>query len=170
MINRIYWDLDHTLIYADFPEVVSEFDVGIAIDGDIYHIKINPASYSLLSFSRNLVGANNVWLLTASIREYAEAVNRACDFKFPTDQILAREDISTLLPLCKWDAEFKNPHKHKNNVLIDNLPSRYNEEKMIVGGVLLDNYLQVEDYYGVYDERFADKVRQFLNEKHEEAN
>lgn len=172
MINRIYWDLDETLIstllFLGDEEDKYNFDIGINIEGDTYHIKINPAAWRVLEFSRKLVGNENVWMLTTSVEDYAKKVNKHCQLKFPENQIISREELKKLAHLCRWDAEFKNPYKNKNNVLIDNLIPRQNQEKMMVIGISVDNYLEVDDYYGAYDETFAEKVEDFLNKKHNE--
>jgi hypothetical protein len=168
MINRLWLDLDEVLISSlEIKQGIEEFqyDIGIRVEDDIYHVKINPATYPLLSFSRNLLGKENVWLLTSSNRDYALKINQACDLRFPENQILTREDISAIVDHCRFGPEFKNPHKHKDNILIDNLPARQNEEKMIVGGIPLDNYLQVDDYYGHYQEGWREKIEEFINEK-----
>lgn len=167
MINRIYFDLDECLISSYVSLLNNEtfqFDVSIGVEEEVFHVKINPSAFAVLSFARSLVGKEKVWMLTSSIREYAEAINSACNLGFSTDQILSREDIEKIVNLCRFDCEFNNPHQHKNNVLIDNLPCRNNEEKMIVGGISPERYLQVKDYYGQYDPSFSEKVKSFLKE------
>lgn len=170
MINRIYWDLDETLISAYYFGGGEEFpyDVGISVEGDIYHIKINPFAWKVLNFSRNLVGPENVWLLTQGVRDYAHSAIRVCDLKFPTEQVLAREDIKHLAPRVMFDPEFENPYKHKHNVLIDNLPPRYNEDKMAILGIDQDRYHRVDDFYGIVNEYFEENVISFLKEKYNE--
>lgn len=168
MINKIFWDNDECLISAYLfykGEEEFDFDVGIRIENETYHIKVNPYAWKMLEFSRNLVGAENVWMITTGTRDYAEAVISSCDFRFPSNQILTREDINAMDDLIKFYPEYINPHKNKNNVLIDNLAPRYNEKKMRVLGIDSDNYCQVYDYYGVPNEEFEQTITDFLNEK-----
>jgi len=60
---------------------------------------------------------------------------------------------------------------NKNNLLIDNLPPRYNEAKIAligIGSTWATNYLQVKDYYGVDfpDDKFENEVLEFIK-RHE---
>lgn len=168
MINKIFWDNDECLISACqiFPDTEQfDFDVGIRVEEDIFHIKINPYAWRLLEFSRKLVGAENVWMITTGTRDYAQAVIKACDFGFPANQILTREDIYGMIDHIRFDPEFVNPHKNKHNVLIDNLAPRCNEEKMMILGINSDNYCKVPDYYGIKNETFEEIITEFLNER-----
>ncbi len=166
MINKIFWDNDECLINAfSYEDEKCDFDVAFKVEDSVYYIKINPYAWKMLEFSRNLVGAENVWMITTGTRDYAENVVNVCDFGFPSNQILAREDINHLLPSIKFDPEFINPYKNKNNVLIDNLTPRHNEEKMSILGIDVGNYCKVPDYYGVANEKFEEIITDFLNER-----
>ena len=139
MINKIFWDNDECLVsaYQVFSKnEETDFDVGIKVENDVYNLKINPYAWKMLEFSRKLVGAENVWMITTGTRDYAEAVIEVCGFGFPSNQILTREDIYGMIRHIRFDPEFINPYKNKNNVLIDNLSPRHNELepfKLIVG-------------------------------------
>ena len=168
MINKIFWDNDECLVSA--YQVFSEnerfdFDVGIKVENEVYNLKINPYAWKMLEFSRKLVGAENVWMITTGTRDYAENVVNVCDFGFPSNQILAREDIYAMIDHIRFDPKFINPYKNKNNVLIDNLTPRHNEEKMSILGIDVGNYCKVPDYYGVANEKFEEIITDFLNER-----
>ena len=168
MINKIFWDNDECLVsaYQVFSKnEETDFDIGIKVENDVYNLKINPYAWKMLEFSRNLVGAENVWMITTGTRDYAEAVIEVCGFGFPSNQILTREDIYGMIRHIRFDPEFINPYKNKNNVLIDNLTPRYNEEKMMILGIDCDNYCKVPDYYGVASEQFEEIITDFLNER-----
>lgn len=173
MINKIFWDNDECLISAyQFSSGAEQFDfdVGIRVEEDIFHIKVNPYAWKMLEFSRKLVGAENVWMITTGTRDYAEAVIRSCDLGFPANQILTREDVYGMIDHIRYDPEFINPHKNKDNVLIDNLNFRHNLDKMMILGIDSDNYCQIPHYYGVADPEFEEKIVNFLNEKNDNRN
>jgi hypothetical protein len=60
-----------------------------------------------------------------------------------------------------------------NNVIVDNLPPRYNESKMAYIGIKQNQYLQVRDYYGTTDDEtenaFYEQVIGFLQQKYQES-
>jgi hypothetical protein len=94
-----------------------------------------------------LVGHENVFILTTSTRPYARSVNVAGGFGFRDDQIFSREDIEKHYI---HDAYVGCSHAHEDNVLIDNLPSRENENKIRFVGIHdMHRYIKVRDYYGV---------------------
>ena len=78
---------------------------------------------------------------------------------------MTREDIYGMIRHIRFDPEFINPYKNKNNVLIDNLTPRHNEEKMMILGINCDNYCKVPDYYGAASEQFEEIITDFLNER-----
>lgn len=172
MISKVYFDLDHTLIVSNSFQT-EDFDFAFKIDDEIYNVKVNPYSHPLLDFARNLVGPENAWMLTSSVRDYALHINKSAVLRFPEDQIVAREELNRIVEQERWNPEFKNPYKDKNSVLIDNLSPRENEEKMICLGIKLDSldrYCKVDDYYGLQIEGFEEGVVEFLNRKHNENN
>ena len=154
-INKIYFGLNGVLIS---PLEINEdkFDYGFRAGGKTHRCIINPYSWRLLEFSRNVVGSENVWLLTSCEREYAEVVNRFTLFRFPSSQILAKEDIENYVETCEL----------KNNILIDNLPFKENNNKIIAVKIAVDNYLQVEGYRGIYKDGWKEVVEGFINSKH----
>jgi hypothetical protein len=56
---------------------------------------------------------------------------------------------------------------NSDNVLIDNLPARENERKMIYIGIKPDRYLSITPYYGTNfeDDDFYSSVEKFLLQK-----
>lgn len=172
MISKIWFDLDEVLVHTEsfMPEDLN-FDFAFKIDEEIYYTKVNPSSYKLLEFSRNLISPENVWMLTSATRDYALEINKLAPFRFPENQIVAREELHKIVKEQKFDPDYKNPYKDQNSVLIDNLSPRYNEEKLICLGIkldTLDRYCKVDDYYGNQIEGFEEEVVEFLNRKHNE--
>jgi hypothetical protein len=173
MITRIFWDIDETLIHtsvAPFEEGVKYKHFVLPDDPINYYTIIRPCSKSLIEFSRELVGKENVYILTTSTHDYANEINRLAGWEFDTNNILTREVINEYRYATAYGASTSLPHKlaDKNNVLIDNLPPRYNENKMILIGINSDRYLQIRDYYGVdySDETFEKDCKEFLKSKH----
>jgi hypothetical protein len=168
MAARIYFDLDECLIsthlYASNLDKL-EIDFSFRLEGARYHTIINPASLMLLEMARDLVGFSNVWILTASQKDYAREINKYSEFKFPEEQILSRDDIKSIVFQHENNPDYKNSHKKRGNVLIDNLPIELNEEKIIVGGISYKNYHQVPEFYGEYPEGFKEGVIEFLHRR-----
>lgn len=176
MIEKIFWDIDETLIHTS----IRPFEKGtkyehfvLPDDSTDYYTIIRSCSHKLIEYSRNLVGKDNVFILTSSTHDYANEVNRLAGWGFETDRIITREDIDNHRYATAYGSSTTVPHKlaNTNNVLIDNLPPRYNEAKMILIGIKVDNYLQIRDYYGVNfsDETFEEDVMEFLTDKMSET-
>lgn len=55
----------------------------------------------------------------------------------------------------------------KDNVLIDNLPPRYNDSKMSMMGIVTKNYYQTREYYGVnfHEEDFVAGIKEFIESR-----
>lgn len=169
MINQLYWDIDNTLIFTDVHAPNQEHVV-FEIDGDSYYTIIRPCAKRLIEFSRELVGKDNVYILTTSTNEYANHVNRLGEFGFDPDHILAREYIrSHHYPIAYGgEATVASDHANINNVLIDNLPPRYNESKTSLIGIARktqDRYFKCLDYYGVNfpNDSFEEDVKEWLS-------
>jgi hypothetical protein len=56
------------------------------------------------------------------------------------------------------------PIADKDNVLIDNLPPRYNYNKMDMMGIVTKNYYQTHEYYGnnLDEEDFVAGIKEFI--------
>lgn len=179
MINKIFFDLDNTLIYSAYNDPKQEHLLILLDDGEFYYTIVRPNAKKIIDFARDLVGENNVYILTASAKKYAEQICEKAGFNFPSSHIHSREDIEKYSYLGAYGSEYtmSNPDiNNKNNILIDDLTPRYNENKMIYIGINPENYLQIDPYYGVNNKEkdFLIKVGSFIlsrystteNEKH----
>lgn len=175
MINRIFWDIDETLIHTVLQKP-NQDHVSFSLDDGMYYTMIRPCSKALIDFSRELVGADRVHILTTATRDYAQEVNRLAGWGFKNEDIFSREDQSSHLHRFALayggSREECDPHiyAHKNNVIIDNLPARQNFTKIEFIGIsktYQDNYLRINDYYGVEfaDSNFEQEVKDFLIER-----
>lgn len=170
MLNNIYFDIDETLIHTITGKLPEQDHVYHMIeDGDYYTI-IRPCAKRLIEFARDLVGKDRVYILTTSVTEYARNVNRLAEFGFEHDHILTREDMAAATqpdPDTYVYQTAPHPSAHPDNVLIDNLPPRYNANKTDYIGITgqLDKYLHIRDYYGVNfaEDGFEEDVRKFLH-------
>lgn len=179
MINRIYWDIDETLIHTEMRPPNQEHIILDLDDGELYYTIVRPCAKDLIQFSRDLVGEDRVHILTTATRDYALEVNRLAGWGFKPEYIFAREDqanhrrgFSTAYGGYHFEVD---PHiyAHKDNVLIDNLPRRENQVKIGfigIGKTEDTNYLKIRDYYGVNfpDETFEEDVKAFLTAKHDQ--
>lgn len=172
MINIIAYDLDESLIFSDIHEP-NQSHVSFSLEsGGTYYTIIRPCAKRLIDYARLLVGNENVYILTSSTTEYAREINRLAEFGFPDSHIIAREDLASLYFPTAYGGGTTIPSKfaHIDNVLIDNLNPRYNQEKISFLGIWKSvdtNYLQIRDYYGVNfpDDLFEEKVMEFLDER-----
>lgn len=175
MINKIFWDIDETLIHSIWganepPTQPHHVMVG---ENSLYYVFERECAKELIAYSRHLVGLSNVFILTAASRKYAERVNELCEWQFPAENIISREDIQAHY----WSTAYggkaicAGKHAHPDNVLIDNLCPRENEEKIAIIGInktYETNYLEHWGFFGVEFEnaKFANDVIHFLNERH----
>lgn len=175
MIDRIFWDIDETLIHTDvhpsFGDNAGVFSFMLD-DSYTYYTKVRPCSKMLIDFSRDLVGYDNVYILTTATKDYATTVNRLAQWGFDDAHIFAREDLDASMekgPYGAYVAVHRPGIASPNNVIIDNLPSRENNRKIKFIGIEnnLERYLRIEDYYGVDfpDDTFEKNVIDFLNNK-----
>lgn len=178
MINRIYFDIDETLIHTTMRDPNQEHIV-LALDGALYYTIIRPCAKSLIDFARDLVSTGRVHILTTATRDYAQEVNRLAGWGFNNEDIFTREDInkhSRSFPVAYGGYHSEcDPHiyAHKDNVIIDNLPRRENQKKISFIGIdnTQDaNYLKIDDYYGVefLDSTFEQDVKNFLLERNKQ--
>lgn len=176
MINRIYWDIDETIIHT-MMRPPNQTHTAFSLEDGMYYTMIRPCSKELIEFSRELVGEDNVHILTAATRDYAIEINRIGGWNFKPENIFAREDTKqhTLYRPTIYGGSlyevFPHSFAHKDNVLIDNLPPRENDLKTSFIGINpTTNYLMVHDYYGVnnIEHDFIKQVKDFLIKKHNE--
>lgn len=172
MINKIFWDIDHTLIFTDLSNPNQEH-IRFTLENDLntYYTIIRPCAQRLIDFARELVGEDNVYILTTSTTAYANTINEKAGWGFERDHIIAREEIQRhLIPTAYGGSAYVEMEgiAHKDNVLIDNLPYRQNMGKTTLIGIEEDRYLKVRDYYGVNGKDgdwFEEDVMEFLKEK-----
>lgn len=172
MINKIFIDLDECMLHSMLRKPNQEhIRFNLENDDNTYYTVIRPCAQKLIDFSRELVGKDNVYILTTSTTDYANMINEKAEWGFERDHIIAREEIKRhLIPTAYGGSAYveKQGVAHKDNVLIDNLPYKQNMGKVNLIGILQDRYLKVDDYYGVNGtewDTFEEDVKEFLKEK-----
>ena len=172
MIKRIFQDLDECILHTQVNTEVDQTHVEFVLSEDIhtYRTIIRPCAKELFAYYNKLVGKENVYILTAATVEYAHALNRLGEFGLDEDHIFAREDMQKhSYKTGMYGNPCVVPHAlaDKNNVLIDNLPYRYNMDKMDFMKITTNNYHQTSEYYGVNfpDDPFFEKIQKFLKER-----
>ena len=171
MIKRIFQDLDecilHTVVNHDLEQPHVEFILSENLH--IYRALIRPCAKELFAYYNELVGKENVYILTTATREYAEALNRLGEFGLDYAHIFTREDIQQHKTHFgnRGEGMMKLPIADKDNVLIDNLPPRYNDYKMDMMGIVTKNYHQTPEYFGnnLNDEDFFENIKKFLKDR-----
>ena len=168
MINKIFFDLDSTLIYTDFSAPDQEHKQ-FEVLGHPHYTIFRPCAKNLIDFARSVAGEENVYILTSSETEYAHKINELGLFGFDSSQIFAREDIKRLTISTAYGGIATYPLKiaDKNNILIDDLPPKYNWNKIQMIGLdssWEERYLQVREYYGINfpDDPFEENVKNFI--------
>jgi len=170
---KIFWDIDETLIHTrTFKSSVYDEDFKFRLMGQTYYTCVRPCSKGLIDFSRQLVGKNNVFILTAATARYAQYINEKAGWGFDKNQILTRETMEkySTKVVAMYGDSFTDVSPHPladiDNVLIDNLPSRVNTEKIALLGLINPNknYYEVTDYYGddSTEVQFEADVKNFL--------
>ena len=147
MINRIFLDLDQTLIhslYVDKEETAENFKswykcfdhIDFTLNNyseERYITFLRPSTFKLINECENLVGEENVFICTAATIEYACAINKGLGLGFPVERIYARDDLIYDCP----------KFEESNNILVDD-----------------------HDFYFHLTNRFAPKIK-FLHLKEE---
>ena len=174
MIKSIYWDIDETLIHSSIKDPNQNHLEILLADNDRYYTIVRPCAQRIIDFSRNLVGRENVFILTAATTDYVRAINEKAGWGFPNEQIFAREDQEKYSYHGAYGGTqyVDSSQAHPDNVLIDNLHPRHNEGKIAFLGIWKtwrENYFQVRDYYGVNftEDSFEEDVKEFLIERFE---
>ncbi len=175
MANKIFFDLDETLIHTKMNPFKPEWNCELLVlDDFVHYTRIRPCARELIEYSRDLFGGENVYILTAATHQYAREISRVANWGFTPNQIFARENVEQYTHRSSggWGAErvqvTAHPLAHPDNILIDNLPPEWNEEKtsfMLINPKT--NYLKVEDYLGdnTDEDIFRDTVKHFLAQK-----
>jgi len=170
---KLFWDIDETLIHSRahiHDKYKHTFTVDV-YDDELYYTCVRPCAKQVIEYSREVFGADNVYILTAAAELYAQRINKKAGWNFTEDHIIGRETIerySIKIPSLYGSDIFVSEHPlaNKNNLLIDNLFPPFNHEKTSL--MLINpqkNYLTVEDYIGnnLDDDIFRDKVKHFMD-------
>jgi hypothetical protein len=172
MIKRIFFDLDECLLHTSVGREPEQECFSFVLDDypQKYYTIFRPEALPILAHARRLVGHDNVYVLTTSVRDYAHILTDAGGFGFEKDHIFTREDLDA----HRWPTAYGGRAAcacekiaDENNVMIDNLPPYENERKSIFIGIREpDRYIHVRDYYGVNfpNDPFMPTVIDKLNE------
>ena len=161
MPKYIFVDLDETLISTTYAGHVCPDVGGMAISYielidnetelvDYYRVRLRDGARMLLNELRD-IAPENVRLLTAAQRDYAEAINTLYQFGFSTDDIHSREDTQagklTARDFPAGDVYLiDNLSRHENRIKIDYL-------RGIAAGDI--NYIKVGEYFGHVENDFS---------------
>ena len=172
MIKSIFQDLDECILHSvniHPGQDCLHFD--LEDDDHSYFTMVRPCAVGLFDFYRSLVGDNNVFILTTSTRDYASKIIELAGFNISDSNLLARDTIKKHSYSSAYGESATVSMKsiaHKDNILIDNLPWKYNMSKMDMISIANDRYLQTRDYYGVNypDDNFEKTVKEFVLNKY----
>lgn len=162
MINKIFFDVDETLIHS-CDTLHTQFSRPAENHYEDYVTAVRKGTPEVLDLARELVGHENVYLLSVGTRPYIFALNEGFGWGFDQGNIFARD---------YFNHGRLEGLSDQNNVLIDNLPAIHNDRKVCFVGIhqnWQDRYFQVRDFYGVdegqrYD--FFGEVKKFLTSRH----
>jgi hypothetical protein len=175
MIKNIFWDIDECLIHTSFNAELEEPHLMFTLDGghQNYYTVVRPSAAAMIEYSRELLGREHVYILTASVRDYASKISELAGWNFDADHILTRETLKQHEYQLAYGSRTTLPHEtlaHAQNVLIDNLRPIHNIEKMRLIGIDGSRYHHVRAYYGVTYPNctFEKDVKHFLNTLHNE--
>lgn len=172
MINCVIFDLDNTLICSLAPWESKAVNMeGLKLNlrsGESYDLFVHPKANELIGYARYLVGVDNVYILTTSLKDYAINVNRLAEFGFTKKNIRAREDFTYPVRVGYGEQYPTFERWSKDNVLIDDLPYDWQDRKTsYIGNILIENYLEIIPYNGVNfpEDEFEKTVMSFLDER-----
>jgi hypothetical protein len=184
-MKRIFFDLDGTLIFTEL-ELNRKRDMCFKLGRgkQWYSTDIRPSAHELIEFARDIVGPENVWVLTIASGDYARTINSMASFGFTDEQIVSREIIQDHRVKGAYGAVYTQVMESisdSENFLIDDLPSRENESKLGILGIRnLENYLKISEFFGKpqfntgvsqqeflakYEHDFTASVKTFLTNK-----
>jgi hypothetical protein len=170
---KLFWDVDETLIHSR-AYIHEKYKHTFIVDvyDELYYTCVRPCAKQVIEYSREVFGADNVYILTAASELYAQRINKLAQWNFPEDHIIGRETTERYcinIPSLYGSSTLVTDHPlaNKNNLLIDNLRPEWNTEKTSL--MLINpqkNYLTVGDYYGnnLEDDIFRDKVKHFIDD------
>ena len=168
MKNYLVLDLDETLIqsmYADNEKhadqllyMYSEHWKGVKfhIRSDGWYVSfVRSWTYDLLKFARELLGHDNVFIMSQGVLDYVLWVNVHLKLGFdPNSNIYGREDINMFLHHPRFLDSF--------NVLVDNENYKYHTKDYkckvkSLNNIPREQLLQVDDF-SVYSEPITDQT------------
>lgn len=173
---KIFWDIDETLIHSRvYIHDKHKHTFVVDVYDELYYTCVRPCSNDLINYSRELVGADNVYILTAAAELYAQRISKKADWGFAEDHIIGRETIerySINIPSLYGSSTFVSEHPlaHPDNVIIDNLMPEWNNEKTTLMRINpKTNYYKVDDYlgYNLEEDIFRDNIKHFLKTQYE---
>ncbi len=180
MIKYLFQDIDECIIETEVIENDHPFAVyekeGVTPEGNIvfrlpgnkqynevlYHSYIRPCAKRLFKFYNELLGKENVYILTTSVQDYARVINRLAGFGLDDDHIIPREVIRAHKSI-EHDYTLHDL-ANSNNVLIDNLPPHHNLEKIKIMDIQSTHYFKAPNYFGdnLDDKEFEQHVKDFV--------
>jgi hypothetical protein len=170
---KLFWDIDETLIHSR-TYIHEKYKHTIIVDvyDELYYTCVRPCAKYVIDYSREVFGADNVYILTAAAELYAQRINKQAGWGFPDSYIIGRETTERYcikMPSLYGSQTLvtEHPLANKNNLLIDNLRPEWNTEKTSL--MLINpqkNYLTVEEYRGnnLDDDIFRDTVIHFMDD------
>jgi hypothetical protein len=177
---KIFFDLDECVLHTEWGSAaIAEsiggiddfvFDLGTKNRPELYRTTIRPGARECIAYAREQVGAENVYVLTASTEPYANAINTGCKLGFKREQIFHRQDIAD----CKREKD-KYPD-FRPCIMIDNLRYNDNMDKAYFLRIHSNDYQKVDEYYNdrtedeyyndrTEDQYFIDNVKAFIDRK-----
>lgn len=146
MNKRIFIDLDQTLIHS-YPSyehtALQKFgEKSLYEKGETYHdgyvTYVRPLAREFVDYCHDMVGIDNVYILTAAKGDYARDVIVRGDLKIPAKKIHDRDSISYM------SKEFHDGY----NILVDDLPYYDNYSKLRYLAITnkLEQYINIVEY------------------------
>ena len=160
--KNIFLDLDETLIssvYCSSKKFMQDY-ISTYIDYEscsfilpessgFYVTFLRPIAFDIIEYCENLVGEENVYVLTASTDDYSNALNKGLGLGFKPEEIYHRE----LIYYARASGDIVEKFKDSDNILIDNLshrdhasPTPYGSKGEFLGGLDRDRYVQINPF------------------------
>ena len=80
---KIFWDIDETLIHSrTYIHKKLQHDIVVDVYDQLFYTCVRPCSKSVVEYSRELFGAENVYILTAAAELYAQRINMLAGWNF----------------------------------------------------------------------------------------
>lgn len=161
MLNKIFWDLDETLAHVQVnprvADIKSDDQTDFTLDDSfLYRATIRDGASELVNYSRELVGPENVWVCTTSVKSYAEKIIELADLQIPSEQVLYRSIVDSYYHRSRRTQvgdRLIPQEKHSvfslANVLLDNkrVGAHHLAQKMCVLGISPARVFHVKDFY-----------------------